>query len=311
MGVLVQCTPLIHCKLAAPSYPAKGFLFRGKSRMVERALTPQTWQLDEPYLRFTDYHDLGSLERLKLIIQQITIYAQNKQAEKLKILDIGCGRGDISFPLLSLGHLVTGIDISPESISACWRKNEFSGAHFVVADAQSFDLGERFDILVCSEVLEHVSRPDLVVASLDKHLERDGAVIVTTPNGYCLHEILVNRLGAVTLAVLVRKSRLLEKLINFLGVPTDSDYFKNPYQRHLHSFGLSNLKKLFNLHGFQTLSIHNLFLEIPMTSLQGVLRPLQVTLRWLTRIKLKIGKFMPYPLAEGWLLVLNREADNS
>ena len=75
--------------------------------MVEPTSARQTREFDEAYLRFTDYQDVASLSRLKLIMQQVMIYAQKKQAETLKILDIGCGSGSVSFPLLSLGHLVT------------------------------------------------------------------------------------------------------------------------------------------------------------------------------------------------------------
>jgi 2-polyprenyl-3-methyl-5-hydroxy-6-metoxy-1,4-benzoquinol methylase len=76
-------------------------------RMVEPASAPQRRGLDEAYLQFVGYPDLGSLNRVKLIIEQVAIYAQKKQLERLRITDIGCGKGDISFPLLSLGHLVT------------------------------------------------------------------------------------------------------------------------------------------------------------------------------------------------------------
>jgi 2-polyprenyl-3-methyl-5-hydroxy-6-metoxy-1,4-benzoquinol methylase len=279
--------------------------------MVEPTFADQKRQLDKAYLRFTDYQDVASLSRLKLIIEQVMTYAQKKQVEMLKILDIGCGRGDVSFPLLSLGHLVTGIDIAPESVLACRNKNQFAGAHFLVADAQSFDLGGRFDMVICSEVLEHVLHPDLVVANFGKHLKEGGAVIVTIPNGYCLHEILVNRLGVTTIAALIRRSKLLAKLVNCVGIATDTDYFMNPYQRHLQFFTLRRLQRLLSLYGFRTVSIHDQVLEIPMRSLQGPLRPLQIILRLLTHIKLKIAKFLPHCLAEGWLLVINRGTNSS
>jgi SAM-dependent methyltransferase len=53
-----------------------------------------------------------------------------------------------------------------------------------VEDAFAFRSDERFDVIVASEVIEHVLDPDALLANVVRHLAPDGLVIVTTPNGY-------------------------------------------------------------------------------------------------------------------------------
>ena len=89
----------------------------------------------------------------------------------LKILDIGCGGGIVSEPLARLGASVTGIDPAQENIAAAKLHAEKSGlaidyrATTVEAIAED---GKMFDIVIASEVVEHVANLDLFVRCAGK-----------------------------------------------------------------------------------------------------------------------------------------------
>ena len=63
-----------------------------------------------------------------------------------KVLDLGCGTGNSSFPFFSRGYSVTGLDASPEMLAVAREK--LPPARFVQSDFTSFDLGERFDLVI-------------------------------------------------------------------------------------------------------------------------------------------------------------------
>lgn len=103
----------------------------------------------------------------------------------LKILDLGCGRGWMA-PFLSQFGKVTGIDFSPAGIKL---GQEIYGRYgnFILADPQSPRLGlpatTSFDLVVCSEVIEHVPNPEDLLKQIKAFLLPEGWCIATTPNG--------------------------------------------------------------------------------------------------------------------------------
>jgi SAM-dependent methyltransferase len=66
------------------------------------------------------------------------------------VLDLGCGTGRVAIRLARRGHRVTGMDLEPAFLdeadrrARAWRVD----LHTVVADARSFDLGLRFDLVL-------------------------------------------------------------------------------------------------------------------------------------------------------------------
>jgi len=72
------------------------------------------------------------------------------------VLDIGCGKGDVAFDLAKKAARVTGIDISPENILSSQKKYQSDNLEFVIGDATRYDFKDRFNIVVLSNVLEHI-----------------------------------------------------------------------------------------------------------------------------------------------------------
>lgn len=101
----------------------------------------------------------------------------------LSVLDVGCGGGLLAEPLARLGATVTGIDPLPESIeTARWHAAE-TGVELAYEAATLEEVvreGRRFDLVVASEVIEHVPDPEGFIAALAKAVRPGGLAILST-----------------------------------------------------------------------------------------------------------------------------------
>jgi 2-polyprenyl-6-hydroxyphenyl methylase/3-demethylubiquinone-9 3-methyltransferase len=105
--------------------------------------------------------------------------------EGLGILDIGCGGGILCEPLARLGAAVTGADPAEKNIAAAKVHAEQGGLSIdyraTTAEALA-DAGERFDIVLAMEVVEHVADVKLFVARCAEMVKPGGLMIAATIN---------------------------------------------------------------------------------------------------------------------------------
>lgn len=100
------------------------------------------------------------------------------------ILDVGCGNGYIASQLAAIGHNVIGIDASEDGIAIARKAHP--NVRFEVHSAYGLgDIVVDVDLVMSSEVIEHLYRPKLFLENVFKVLRPGGYVILTTPyHGY-------------------------------------------------------------------------------------------------------------------------------
>lgn len=128
----------------------------------------------------------GVVKRLETIGRWIDQTARRLERPALTILDYGCGTGDqLTAPLARKGHLIVGADLHAPSIAQARERYAMPNLTFELADLDALRAsGRTFDVIICSEVLEHVADPRAFLAALRSMLRDDGALVLTTPNGY-------------------------------------------------------------------------------------------------------------------------------
>jgi 2-polyprenyl-3-methyl-5-hydroxy-6-metoxy-1,4-benzoquinol methylase len=111
-----------------------------------------------------------------------------------RILDVGCGNGVISRHLGRLGFNVLGIDVSEKTIEMARAINPMPNVKFQTKSAEELVAsGERYDAVICSEVLEHLNDPGALLKVLYATLAPNGKLIVTVPNGKGPREMFVTK----------------------------------------------------------------------------------------------------------------------
>ena len=99
-----------------------------------------------------------------------------------KILDVGCDGGTLLREVAaSVGAArVVGVDLSAEAVAYCLGKSpEFD---VVVGDGEDLPFADSsFDAIFCSEVLEHVERPEKLLSEIRRCLRDDGYGVLAVP----------------------------------------------------------------------------------------------------------------------------------
>lgn len=103
----------------------------------------------------------------------------------LSILDVGCGGGLLCEPLARLGANVTGIDATAPNIDMAKNHAKAMGLSINYHCTTAEDLvaqGQKFDIVISYEVIEHVAHPGAFVAALTSLVKPNGHLFLSTLN---------------------------------------------------------------------------------------------------------------------------------
>lgn len=104
-----------------------------------------------------------------------------------KVLDVGCGRGELLRSLNTSSAELHGCDWLPELPDAqgiIYSNVDLNRSGLSVYDDHSFD------IVLCSDVIEHIESPAMLLREISRVLRSDGTAIVSFPNSWNLFERL-------------------------------------------------------------------------------------------------------------------------
>lgn len=171
--------------------------------------------------------------RVRLVAETVAAIASGSQPS---ILDVGCGNGwilaAIDERLAGRGRL-SGVEPSPLGAENCAQR--VPTANISTGTLGSVRFEEKFDVVVSSEVIEHVPDQLEFVSQIAAVLKPDGVLVLSTPNGLyresyfrdnaeCEPQPVENWLDVSELRELCAADYMVQSIRTF-----DPEYF---YQRH-------------------------------------------------------------------------------
>lgn len=116
----------------------------------------------------------------KCILAEIQIIIKKINKKKITILDAGCGEGFITNLIAkTFPHVkVDGIDISKDALKFASQK-ETKNCRYLNLDIKNLT-NEKYDIVICTEVLEHLSDFSSVLKKLENVASK--ALLISVPN---------------------------------------------------------------------------------------------------------------------------------
>jgi 2-polyprenyl-3-methyl-5-hydroxy-6-metoxy-1,4-benzoquinol methylase len=189
----------------------------------------------------------GYAKRLRFVRDAITSAFPERAGASLRVLDVGCGNGSqLALPLaIGTGVQLVGIDTDSRSIEHA-RRLVGDRANIRFCDGRVEDLieAEPFDVVILSEVLEHLERPAEMLTAGARLMSGNGILIVTVPNGYGEFEI------DSWIFRTLRLQRVVDALAQKREVPSATD---NHESGHIQFFTRARLRKLFAAAGLVAL----------------------------------------------------------
>jgi len=150
----------------------------------------------------------GHTKKLRYLLAQIRA-EQTRLGRPLRVLDFGCGNGSaVSQYIIDLGVDYTGVDFHEPSLE--YARARYAGEHARFLPQAPGD--GPYDVLVYSDVLEHLHDPAQVLREHRPLLGDGGVLIGSVPNGYGPFE-MEKRIGHYTGTgfILTRLHRVLRK----------------------------------------------------------------------------------------------------
>ena len=140
---------------------------------------------------YNSYHKKNTNVQRKLIksdnftYQTIIRLIEKYFVKKGRFLDLGCGVGTISFFLASKGFSGVGFDISSDAIELANSSLRALGldhqVKFKQKNIKTWVSNDKYDYVVCSEVIEHIEDDYLLVNKIYTSLTKNGILILSTP----------------------------------------------------------------------------------------------------------------------------------
>lgn len=109
----------------------------------------------------------------KYVIEEI----QKKKFNK--ILDVGCGTGEILNTIATDKNRYYGIDLSEKMVNIAKGKNNSKNITYLVGDAEFLPFEDlTFDIIICVESFHHYPNPNAVIKEFYRVLNNGGTLII-------------------------------------------------------------------------------------------------------------------------------------
>ncbi|NXI50740.1 COQ3 protein, partial [Chloroceryle aenea] len=160
-------------------------------------LAHKWWDEEGEYSALHSMNDIRVPFIRDTLLSRTSHYHLGRPLSGVKILDVGCGGGLLCEPLGRLGASVTGIDPLEDNIRTADQHKSFDPVLAKRIQYKSSSLEEMveesmetFDVIVASEVVEHVADLEMFIKCCSHVLKPEGSLFITTINKTQLSYIL-------------------------------------------------------------------------------------------------------------------------
>jgi len=190
------------------------------------------WELSEDIKRVKDPLEYLTKKEMTYWAASKAVHEYTLKIRDPKILEVGSGLGYLTYAFRTAGFNITGLEISKTAVKIAKEKY---GDFYISGDLFKYSKENEgvYDIVLLTEVIEHVEDITSFISALSKLIKPDGQLIITTPNKYFYPDdtIWVSDLPPVHLWWLSEKSvkciaGKLNLKVSFIDF---TDFYRNNY----------------------------------------------------------------------------------
>lgn len=135
-------------------------------------------------------YSLGPTRReVKKIV--LPLLEKNKE---LKILDIGCGTGQLIKEISDKYKMVNylGIDVAENMIDIAKKNNKGKNIKFKISSIETFDTVDRYDIIICTHAFPYFPNKEDMIKKIAGLCNKKGQVIIVNSSTNSLKDLIIN-----------------------------------------------------------------------------------------------------------------------
>jgi len=159
-------------------------------RLTAEADWPEDWKVAAFYDSFEVFgeipraarargHAYSYLNRRRHTLEMVATAA----APGATVLDVAGGHGNFTLSLAEMGYEVTWNDLRAHLAGYVRRKHERGIVHYAPGNVFDLNFHGSFDLVLITEIIEHVAHPDEFLAAVSRFVRPGGHIVMTTPNG--------------------------------------------------------------------------------------------------------------------------------
>lgn len=269
----------------------------------------------------------GMAKRVRVFSEWLDNARRSTGRGRLRILDFGCGTGALlTIPLGAGGDDILGVDVHAPSIDQARATTNLANVHFSTESADELIArGAMFDVIICSEVLEHLPDPGNLLTKFHEMLDSGGTLIVSVPSGHGVFEQVVrleNFLHAIGVEALIDVLKWPGRAFKWKragkgwppkpGKPREltkyaDEGYLNLESPHLQFFRLPELTNLFRHSGFELLEQRGRTLACgpfvgPTLNLVAA-----ISGRWIFTVNAWLGDYAPVAMVSDWMFYMRKQ----
>jgi SAM-dependent methyltransferase len=184
--------------------------------------------------------------------RQQFVEAVIRAAKPATVLDFGCGTGtQLTWPLAEAFPQASFLGVDSDAGTIAWARKQPALANLTYATDDTSGADRRYDLIIASEVLEHVETPDQLLRHFRDRLNEGGRLVVTIPNGYGPFETMSLIEHLFTLGGVLPLLRRIKHLI--VGKPKidSTQALTLAISPHINFFSLAAMRTLLRDAGFE------------------------------------------------------------
>lgn len=250
--------------------------------------------------RFTRPVDVKKLEFVYDVIQDHA-RTSGRAVQDLHVLELGCADGPITLPLAMLGGPVTAVDLDDEAVGALRQaaaERQLTNVTATYDDAQTFDDGRQYDVVVAADVISNVPSPPRLLDVMAARAAAGAALVLTTPNPYGPYSLQRRYVNPVSR---LKRTRLIRRAAGRPPAPP-RDHPRDQFYDRRQFLSAVRLEELLRERGLSIVR------RVNSDGLLAALGPLYARSHTLGRVDTALAGRLPRWLASGWYYRLQKDA---
>ena len=147
---------------------------------------PESWKLSHAYDLeevFSQVRYYGYVYAYQRRMRETLDLVQRVARPPATVLDVAAAQGNFSLRLAEMGYRVTWNDLRADLADYVRLKHERGDLEFAPGNVFDLGLDGRFDVVLITEIIEHVAHPDEFLQKIGRLVKPGGHIVMTTPNG--------------------------------------------------------------------------------------------------------------------------------